>query len=100
MGSTTPHWRSIIVDGICYAGGYCWCDDPDAETHRIGLRPPEPPASAPPSPERVSLLNGPYAGANPRLSKQPPRIEIGGVEYVRIDDPDTGESLGAYAYIE
>lgn len=98
MSSTKPHWRSIIADGICYAGGYCWCDNPDAETHRIGLRPPASPT--PPVPERVSLINGPYAGATPLLSKQPPRIQIGGVEYNRIDDPDTGESLGAYAYIE
>jgi len=43
----------------------------------------------------VTLLGGPFAG-KVDLRKEPRRIEIAGVIYERIDDPDTGESLGAY----
>lgn len=51
-----------------------------------------------PDPNDLTLLvDGPYAGSKVKLSHTPPRIEVGGVVYTRIDDPDTGEGLGAYA---
>lgn len=45
---------------------------------------------------RVSLLGGPYDRQSVDLSKTPPRIQIGDDIYYRIDDPDSGECLGAY----
>ncbi|MFJ2535873.1 hypothetical protein [Microbacterium maritypicum] len=44
----------------------------------------------------VSLLGGRFHGVNPDLRREPLRIVIAGETYARIDDPDTGESLGAY----
>lgn len=49
---------------------------------------------------KVTLLGGRFHGARPDLRKEPPRIEIAGHVYHRIDDPDTGECLGAYASVE
>ena len=52
-------------------------------------------------PVQVTLYGGPVHGATPKLKTQPARIEIAGrYVYVRVDDPDTGESLDFYAYIE
>jgi len=47
--------------------------------------------------ESVLLLGGPYDRQTVRLSNTPKRIEISGLIYERIDDPDTGNGLGAYA---
>lgn len=44
----------------------------------------------------VLLLGGPFNGRTVSLRKEPPRIQIAGRIYERIDDPDTGEGLGAY----
>lgn len=38
---SSPHWRTITVDGITYAGGHCWCPNPDAEKHYLGFIPSE-----------------------------------------------------------
>lgn len=46
----------------------------------------------------VSLLNGPYAGVQISLARQPLRISVGSASYTRIDDPDTGEPLDAYVW--
>lgn len=46
------------------------------------------------------LLQGPFNGSEPKLSSFPPQIEIQGYIYLRIDDPETGEYLGAYYYPE
>jgi len=48
--------------------------------------------------QRVVLVGGPYDGCHADLIRTPPRIDIGRNRYVRIDDPDTGESLGGYFY--
>lgn len=45
---------------------------------------------------KVRLLGGRYDGVEVELSSTPRRIRVGEVEYVRIDDPDTGEFLGGY----
>lgn len=44
------------------------------------------------------LIGGParFDGQHVTLTRTPPRLEIAGVLYTRIDDPDTGESLGGY----
>lgn len=34
-----PHWKTIMAGNIVVASGYCWCGDPDAKTHKIGIRP-------------------------------------------------------------
>ena len=47
---------------------------------------------------KASFLNGPAGGREILLKRQPKKLDLGGWRYVRIDDPDTGESLGAYAY--
>lgn len=52
----------------------------------------------PPRRTRVVLFNGPYSGLEPFLTRQPEKIEIGKQTYVRIDDPDTGKTLDAYAW--
>lgn len=50
---------------------------------------------------QVTLYGGPGHGATPKLKAQPARIEIAGkYVYARVDDPETGESLNFYAYIE
>lgn len=48
---------------------------------------------------RVALIKGPGDGMTATLSRTPPRIEIAGVIYTRLDDPDTGEFLGGYAVV-
>lgn len=48
----------------------------------------------------VVLIGGPYDRIKANLSREPERIEINGRTYERIDDPDTGRSLSAYAYRE
>jgi hypothetical protein len=45
----------------------------------------------------VLLLGGPFNGRHVTLRKEPKRIQILDRIYTRIDDPDTGEGLGAYA---
>jgi hypothetical protein len=45
---------------------------------------------------RVHLLKGLYDGYVVDISKQPSRILIDDYIYERIDDPETGEFLGAY----
>lgn len=47
----------------------------------------------------VIILNGPYAGqkAHFRNDVDPVRIQVRDQTYKLITDPDTGESLGAYA---
>jgi hypothetical protein len=44
----------------------------------------------------VVLLGGRFHNAKPNLRREPPYIVIAGERYSRIDDPDTGEALGAY----
>lgn len=46
----------------------------------------------------VALIGGPFKGCRVDLSHTPPRIDVGEHRYERIDDPDTGESLGGYVY--
>lgn len=45
----------------------------------------------------VLLIGGPFDRITVHLRKEPRRILIAGRIYERIDDPDTGEGLGAYA---
>ncbi|URP22143.1 hypothetical protein SEA_BIG4_59 [Microbacterium phage Big4] len=51
---------------------------------------------------KVYLLNGPYEGQHARVvvPEDPDRLVIRGVYYKLITDPDTGKSLGAYAWVE
>lgn len=42
------------------------------------------------------LLGGRFDKCKVTLSREPQRIEVGGLIYDRINDPDTGEGLGAY----
>jgi hypothetical protein len=47
----------------------------------------------------IVLIDGPYNDARAKIKRQPDYILVGGKHYyARIDDPDTGESLDAYAY--
>ena len=47
----------------------------------------------------VVLIDGPFNDLTARLSRQPSRILVANTYlYARIDDPDTGLSLDAYAY--
>jgi len=46
----------------------------------------------------VVLIDGPYNDMQAHLKRQPPVIQVGKYLYDRIDDPDTGESLDAYAF--
>lgn len=49
---------------------------------------------------RVTFYGGPVHGATPTLKSQPARIKVASrYTYVRVDDPDTGESLDFYAYL-
>lgn len=50
----------------------------------------------------ATLVGGPHDGAKITLTAAtpPPRIQIGGTIYHRVDDPDTGNYLGAYAHQE
>jgi|GEM_PF-5855453 len=49
--------------------------------------------------EVVAFLGGPFDGQRAALTGTPPRVQIGSVLYERIDDPDTGESLGGYVVV-
>jgi hypothetical protein len=42
------------------------------------------------------FVNGPFKGSVAQLTRTPPQLVIAGYTYDRIDDPDTGEYLGAY----
>lgn len=55
-----------------------------------------------PQSRTVYLLNGPFAGQKARIvvPEDPDRLAIRGVTYKLITDPDTGKSLGAYAWVE
>lgn len=44
----------------------------------------------------VVLIGGPYDGQRVSLTSTPMRIDAGWFRYERINDPDTGESLGGY----
>lgn len=46
---------------------------------------------------KTLLLGGPFNGAQPDLPRLPMVIEVAGVFYQQITDPDTGDGLGAYA---
>jgi hypothetical protein len=48
----------------------------------------------------TALLGGPFSGLQCTLTRTPKRIEVAGVLYERIDDPDTGEFLDGYAATE
>lgn len=50
-----------------------------------------------PSRGTVRLIGGAWGGHRAELIRQPPRIKVGAQIYYRIDDPDTGAPLGAYA---
>lgn len=45
---------------------------------------------------KVHLLGGKYDGFNVFITKTPPKIRVGNQLYERIDDPETGDPLGAY----
>ena len=45
----------------------------------------------------VRFIGGPVDGARAELTRQPAHVLILGLQYDRIDDPDTGEPLGGYA---
>lgn len=46
--------------------------------------------------EALHLIGGPFDGVQVQLTETPLHIDIDGVRYKRLDDPDTGEFLGAY----
>ena len=46
--------------------------------------------------EALHLIGGPFDGGQVQLTETPLHIDIDGVRYKRLDDPDTGEFLGAY----
>ncbi len=46
--------------------------------------------------ERVVLIGGTYDRAKVTLSATPPTILVSSETYERIDDPDSGASLGGY----
>ncbi len=73
----------------------CGCDlPPPAEA--------EFPTGLPSEPEvgriTVTFYGGPYNGIRANLVRTPPRVEIRGVLYERVDDPDTGIFLGLYVH--
>ena len=47
---------------------------------------------------RIVLLGGPYDGSWANLTRQPNYIQVGDELYSRIDNPDDGVPLGAYAW--
>lgn len=49
---------------------------------------------------RASFIGGPFGGMVRQLTKTPPRVAIRDSMYHRLDDPDSGEFLGAYTYEE
>src|SRR5690625_6860281 len=46
--------------------------------------------------EALHLIGGPFDGGQVQLTETPLHIDIDGVRYKRLDDPNTGEFLGAY----
>lgn len=46
------------------------------------------------------FIGGPLDGVEARIASTPRRVEHKGHTYERIDDPDTGEYLGAYAAVD
>src|SRR5699024_728031 len=46
--------------------------------------------------EALHLIGGPFDGVQVQLTETPLHIDIDSVRYKRLDDPDTGEFLGAY----
>src|SRR5690625_2844315 len=46
--------------------------------------------------EVLHLVGGPFDGGQVQLTETPLHIDIDGVRYKRLDDPNTGEFLGAY----
>lgn len=49
---------------------------------------------------KVYLYCGPWSGRQIALTSTPPVILIGSDRYEAIVDPDTGENLGAYLWVE
>ena len=49
---------------------------------------------------RAALLGGPYDGLRADLTRTPPSVLVGEDRepYERVDDPETGEYLGGYAW--
>jgi len=45
---------------------------------------------------RVVFIGGAFNGVEVDLKRWPEKVEIAGLRYSRIDDPDTGVFLGAY----
>ena len=45
----------------------------------------------------VDFLDGPFKGCRTNLREERPRVEIKGHVYALITDPETGDSLHAYA---
>jgi hypothetical protein len=45
---------------------------------------------------KVVLLGGPFDRREIDIRREPPRLEVAGRIYERINDPETGASLGAY----
>jgi hypothetical protein len=43
------------------------------------------------------FVGGRVGGMKVELTRTPPRVVVAGQTYDRVDDPDTGEYLGAYA---
>lgn len=91
------HWRERAVEfgeqeslvqmriARGQAGAMAWVLEDMSETQEAGAE--------------VELIGGPYGGARPTLTSQPPTIQVGEAMYARIDDPDTGESLNSYAFV-
>lgn len=50
-------------------------------------------------PENVEVyfIKGPIDGQRAMLAKTPDHVLVSGFRYDRIDDPDTGEFIGAYS---
>jgi len=49
---------------------------------------------------RVRLIGGTHDRRVTRLAKTPRRIRVAGQVYERVEDPETGEFLGAYAVLD
>ncbi len=47
----------------------------------------------------VKFIGGPYDGQRGDVSRTVPVVIVGRSEYLRIDDPETGDFLGGYAYL-
>lgn len=48
----------------------------------------------------VAFLGGPYNGVETHLRRTPERVQFGKHTYEKIYDPETGDFLNAYAYVE